>query len=164
MLSIVLIMPLITTLAFPSCLIVTIKVFSKFGAFRERFYNEVIWLQNLKTLREEKNVVQELRQCKERGHMLQCLVIYISLVLQYTMFTPGLAMFYLATILRYDHVCNEQWSRLWRSAGFSNILSAGGSTLVLGVPSLVSFYITIATAGYGQSQSSPSARRTSWRA
>jgi hypothetical protein len=33
---------------------VTIKVFSKFGALRERFYDKVIWLQILKTLREER--------------------------------------------------------------------------------------------------------------
>ena len=39
------------------------------------------------------------------------------------MFTPGLAIFYLATILRLSHVCGVR-------TGFSNILSAGGSTLV----------------------------------
>jgi hypothetical protein len=33
----------------------------------------------LKTLREEKNVVQELRRCDERVHMFQCLVMYSSL-------------------------------------------------------------------------------------
>jgi hypothetical protein len=41
------------------------------------------------------------------------------------MFTPGLAIFYIATILRHDHVCGVR-------AGFSNILSAGGSTIVPG--------------------------------
>jgi hypothetical protein len=42
MLSIVSITPLITASAVPPCLIATIKVFSKFGALRERFYSEVI--------------------------------------------------------------------------------------------------------------------------
>jgi hypothetical protein len=32
-------------LAVPPCLIATIRVFSKFGALRERSYNERIWLQ-----------------------------------------------------------------------------------------------------------------------
>jgi hypothetical protein len=64
---------------FPPYLIATIKVFSKFGALEERSYYEIIWLQILKTLREEKNAVQELRRCDERVHMFQCLVIYISL-------------------------------------------------------------------------------------
>ena len=41
------------------------------------------------------------------------------------MFTPGLAIFYLATILRFSHACGVR-------TGFSNILSAGGSTLVPG--------------------------------
>jgi hypothetical protein len=48
------------------------------------------------------------------------------------MFTPGLAIFFLATILMpdtcvayHDHACSVR-------AGFSNILSAGGSTLVHG--------------------------------
>jgi hypothetical protein len=56
------------------------------------------------------------------------------------MFTPGLAIFYLATIVKLSHVCGVR-------AGFSNILSVGGSTLGTGAPSLVSFYITIATVG-----------------
>jgi hypothetical protein len=67
MLSIVSITPLIAALAVPPCLIETIKVFSKFGALRERFYNEIIWLQILKTLREENNAVRELRRCEEKG-------------------------------------------------------------------------------------------------
>ena len=65
-LSIVSFMPLIAVSTIPPCLIATIKVFLKFGALRERFYNKVIWLQILKTLREEKNVVRELRRW---GHM-----------------------------------------------------------------------------------------------
>jgi hypothetical protein len=48
------------------------------------------------------------------------------------MFTPGPAIFYLATILRPDHVCGVQWSRVWRKSRFSNILPVGGSTLCLG--------------------------------
>jgi hypothetical protein len=44
MLSIVLITLPITASAVPPCLIATIKLFSKFGVLRERFYNEVIWL------------------------------------------------------------------------------------------------------------------------
>jgi hypothetical protein len=106
MLSIVLIMSPITTSAVPPCLIATIKVFSEFGALRERFYNKVIWLQILKTLREEKNVVRELRRCEERGHMFQCLVIRISLVTIYYVHARARYIF-LATILRPDHVCIE---------------------------------------------------------
>jgi hypothetical protein len=34
------------------------------------------------------------------------------------MFTPGLAILYLATILRSDHVCGVQWSRVWRKSRF----------------------------------------------
>ena len=79
MLSIISIMPLIAASAVPPCLIATIKVFSKFGALEERSYHEIIWLQILKTLREEKNAVRELRRCGERVHMFQCLVMYISL-------------------------------------------------------------------------------------
>jgi hypothetical protein len=46
-------MLLIAASAVPPCLIATIKVFSKFGALRERFYNELIWLQILKMLRKK---------------------------------------------------------------------------------------------------------------
>jgi hypothetical protein len=80
MLSIVLITLLIATLAIPPCLITTIRVFSKFGALGERSYNERIWLQILKKLREGKNIVREFRRYKERGHMFRCLVICINLV------------------------------------------------------------------------------------
>ena len=80
MLSIVLITPLIAALAVPPCLIANIGISSKFGALGERSYNKRIWLQILKKLREGKNVVQEFRRCKERGHMFWCLVIYINLV------------------------------------------------------------------------------------
>ena len=64
MLSIILVMPLIAVSAFPFCLIVTIRVSSKFGALRERFYEERIWPQVLKILREEYNVVRELRRAR----------------------------------------------------------------------------------------------------
>jgi hypothetical protein len=64
MLLVVLIRPPITASVVPPCLVATIKVFSKFGALKERFYNKVIWLQILKILREEKNVVRELRRCE----------------------------------------------------------------------------------------------------
>jgi hypothetical protein len=58
--------------------------------------------------------------------MFQCLVMYSSRDKIYcTMFTPGLAIFYLFTILNPSHMCGIR-------AGFSNILSAGGSTLVPG--------------------------------
>jgi hypothetical protein len=80
MLLIVLITSLIAALVVPPCLITTIKVFSKFGALRERSYNERIWLQILKKLKEGKNVVREFRRCEERGHMFRCLVICINLV------------------------------------------------------------------------------------
>src|ERR1700688_4471237 len=73
-------MPPIAALAVPPCLITTIRVFSKFGALRERSYNERIWLQILKKLRGGKNAVREFRRCEERGHMFRCLVICINLV------------------------------------------------------------------------------------
>src|SRR5690242_16836089 len=72
-------MPLIAASAVPPCLIVTIKVFSKFGALKERSYHKTIWLQILKTLREEKNAVRELRRRDKRVHIFQCLVMCISL-------------------------------------------------------------------------------------
>jgi hypothetical protein len=65
MLLIVLITPLIAAFAVPLYLIATIKVFLKFGALKERSYHEIIWLQILKTLREEKNTVRELRRRDE---------------------------------------------------------------------------------------------------
>jgi hypothetical protein len=80
MLSIVLITPPIAALAVPPCLIATIRVFSKFRALEERSYNERIWLQILKKLREGKNTVREFRRYEERGHMFRCLVICINLV------------------------------------------------------------------------------------
>ena len=67
MLSIVLITPPIAALVVPPCLITTIGVFLKFGALGERPYDERIWLQILKKLREEKNAVREFRRCEERG-------------------------------------------------------------------------------------------------
>jgi hypothetical protein len=79
MLSIVLITPPIAASAVPPCLIATIKVFSKFGALEERSYYQIIWLQILKTLREEGSAVREFRRCDERVHMFQCLVVYVSL-------------------------------------------------------------------------------------
>jgi hypothetical protein len=98
-------------------------VFSRFGALRERFYNEVIWLQILKTLREEKNAVRELRRCEKRGHIFQYLVICISLVSKY--YVHARARYIL---LSHDF---QAWSRARRTmvrvcvrAGFSNILSA----------------------------------------
>ena len=78
MLSIVSLTPLIVASAVPPCLITTFKVFLKFGALKERSYYEIIWLQILKTPREEKNAVRELRRCDGRVHMFQCLVIKIS--------------------------------------------------------------------------------------
>jgi hypothetical protein len=35
-----------------------------------------------------------------------------------SMFTPGLAIFFLATILRPNHVRGVQWSRVWRKRRF----------------------------------------------
>ena len=48
MLLIVLITLLIAALAVTPCLNATIEVFSKFGALRERFYNEILWHPVLK--------------------------------------------------------------------------------------------------------------------
>jgi hypothetical protein len=83
MLSIVSITPPITALAIPPCLIATIKVFSKSGALKESSYHEIIRLQILKTLKEEKNRVRELRRCELWGYMFQCLVIHINQVTIY---------------------------------------------------------------------------------
>ena len=112
MLLIVLITSMITTSAIFLCLIATFKVFSEFGALEERSYHKILWLQILKTLREEKNVVRELRRCDERVYIFQCLVIYISPDKIYYVHTqarsilnPGLAICYAATILRSGHVC-----------------------------------------------------------
>ena len=66
-LSIVSITPLIAASAVSPCLIATIKVSSKFGALGGRFYQGRIWLQVLKTLKEENNAVRELLRCEERG-------------------------------------------------------------------------------------------------
>jgi hypothetical protein len=49
--------------------------------------------------------------------MFQCLVMYISLD-KFTIFTPRLAIFYLAMILRLNHVRGVQWSRVWRKSRF----------------------------------------------
>lgn len=78
----------------------------------------------LKILRDKKNIVREFRRCKERGHMLWCLVMCISLIIIYYVHAQA-RYISLATILRNNHVCGV-------SVGFSNILSAGGSTLVPG--------------------------------
>ena len=128
--------------AIPPCLIALIKVLSKFEVFEEKSYHEIIWLQILKTLREEKNAVRELRRCDERVHMLQCLVMQIK----FTMFMPGLVIFYLVTILRLSYVCGVQLLRVWRKIRFlehSNRQVAARWCLGAGAPSLVSFYITI---------------------
>lgn len=53
MLSIFLSIVLIAASADLPCLIATIKVSSNFGALGERFYIKRIWLQILKTLKEE---------------------------------------------------------------------------------------------------------------
>jgi hypothetical protein len=71
-LLIVLIMSLIAASAILPCLIATIKVFLKFGALTQRPYCEIIRIQILKTIREEKYVVRELRRCDERVYMFQC--------------------------------------------------------------------------------------------
>jgi hypothetical protein len=49
--------------------------------------------------------------------MFRCLVMYINLV-KMCYVHAGLAIFYLATILRPDHVCGVQWSRVWRKSRF----------------------------------------------
>ena len=64
MLYIILVTTLIAVSAFPLRLIVTIRASSKFGALRERFHEERIWAQVLKILREEYNVVRELRRAR----------------------------------------------------------------------------------------------------
>jgi hypothetical protein len=110
MLSIVLITPPIAALAVPPCLIATIRVSLKFRALRERPYNERIWLQILKKLREEKNAVREFRRCEERGDMFRCLVVCTK----YNKFTPVLAIVYLASNLRL--ACGVQGSRVWRKS------------------------------------------------
>jgi hypothetical protein len=67
MLSIVSITLLIAALAVLPCLIATIKVSSKFGALGERFHKERIWLQVLKTLKEENNITDTRAKRKSRS-------------------------------------------------------------------------------------------------
>jgi hypothetical protein len=64
MLFIIAITPLIAASAVPPCFIATIRVSSKFGARRARFYKEIIYLQVLKIFRYENNVVREFRRAR----------------------------------------------------------------------------------------------------
>ncbi len=64
LLLIVLLIPSIAAQAVPPCLIAIVRVSSNFGVLRERFYEERIWFQILKTLREENKEVREL--CRAR--------------------------------------------------------------------------------------------------
>jgi len=64
MLSIISLTPSIVASAVPPYLIATIKDFLKFGAFRERFYSERIYLQVLKTSREKNEEIRELLRAK----------------------------------------------------------------------------------------------------
>jgi hypothetical protein len=79
MLSIISITLPIVAFTIPPCLIVSIKVFLKFGACKEMSCYKIIQLQILKTIREEKSTGRELRRHNKMVHMFQCLVIYISL-------------------------------------------------------------------------------------
>ena|ERR1700709_579672 len=63
-LSIVSIRPLIVALAIPPCLIATIKKILKFGAIREKFHEERIYLQVLKIFKEESSTVLELHRAR----------------------------------------------------------------------------------------------------
>ena len=101
MLSIVLLTPLIAGSAIPPCLIATFKVFSKFGALKERSYYETIWLQILKILREEKNAVRELRRC-DRGATCFSAELCTLAKIRFTIFTPRLAIFSLASTLNWQ--------------------------------------------------------------
>lgn len=56
--------------AVPPCLIATINVFTKSGVLKGKSYYEIMWLYILKTPRDEKNGVQELRRYDERGVLL----------------------------------------------------------------------------------------------
>jgi hypothetical protein len=67
MLLILLITLLIAAFAIPPYLVAIIRGFLKFGALRERSYDERIWLQILKKAREGKNVVREFHRYAERG-------------------------------------------------------------------------------------------------
>ena len=62
MLLIISITPLLAASAVPPCLIATTGVSSNFGALGERFHEERIWPQILKTLGKENNAVRELRR------------------------------------------------------------------------------------------------------
>jgi hypothetical protein len=119
MLSIVSLMPLIAPSAILPCLTATFKVFLRFGALGERYYHEIIWLQDLNTLREERNAVRELRRCDERVYMFRCLVIHISLDRIYYVHTRG-SLYFAARIRRLSHVCGMKYSRVWRRSGRSN--------------------------------------------
>jgi hypothetical protein len=72
MLSIVSMTPPIANSAVPLYLSAAIRVSSKFGALGERLYIQRIWLQILKTLKEENNAVREFLRCEERGIYATC--------------------------------------------------------------------------------------------
>ena len=55
-LLIVLLILLIVAFVIPLCLNTTFKVFERFGALKGKSYLEILGLQILKTLREEKNI------------------------------------------------------------------------------------------------------------
>ena len=65
MLSIVLLTPLNAASAVPPCLILAIRVSSKFGALGERFYKKRIYLKALKTPKQKKVEVREFLRAKE---------------------------------------------------------------------------------------------------
>jgi membrane-bound acyltransferase YfiQ involved in biofilm formation len=64
-LSIVLLTPSNAALAVPLCLILAMRVSSKFGALRERFYKKRIYLKVLKTPKQKKVEVREFLRAKE---------------------------------------------------------------------------------------------------
>jgi hypothetical protein len=70
-----LIAPPIAVLIVPPCLMAIIRISSKFGAIGGRSYNERIWLQILKKLREEENAVWEFCRCEERARMCRKIVL-----------------------------------------------------------------------------------------
>jgi hypothetical protein len=65
-------MPPIAGSVIPPCLIATIRVSSKFGVLGERFHIQRIYLQILKTLKKENNVVREFLRYEEGGINATC--------------------------------------------------------------------------------------------
>jgi hypothetical protein len=86
-----------------------------------------------------------LRRCDERVYIFSC-SIYIGLDKIYYV-QPGIAIFYVTTVLGFITCVADNGHACGVSAGMSNIRRQHAKSLGAGAPSLISFHITIAMAG-----------------